>query len=94
MAAAMRDVKILDEANLAAIDSIPVCVHIVTYCPPKPVNLWANMRYLEIVGITLPELLAQVPILSSSSKLWSETARCSVCFRNDTRSDSDTAAVA
>jgi len=62
---------VIEEADLIAYDAMPVCVSLVDYEGSVPKNLWANLAYLNTVGCTLEEFIAQVPCASKGeSSLW------------------------
>ena len=52
----------IKEGNFSSFDAVPLCIKIVSYGTPCK-NLWANRTFLKVVGTSLEDFRAQVPIL-------------------------------
>lgn len=52
----------IKEENFSSFDAVPLCIKIVSYGTPCK-NLWANRTFLKVVGTSLKDFRAQVPIL-------------------------------
>jgi hypothetical protein len=54
-------IKVLDGASLDSLNALPLSVYIVDYNPPVR-NIWANLKCLEVHGVSLESFCALVSV--------------------------------
>jgi hypothetical protein len=58
-------IKVLDGASLDSLNALPLSVYIVDYNPPVK-NIWANLKCLEVHGVSLENFCSLVSVVEES----------------------------